>query len=671
MAGRPALRERLSSDRVLQAVILITVLGFLARIVGLGARIAHQDEARVAYWTLRHAQTGTFEYRPIIHGPFLPIVDSWVMRLLGPSDFSARIVVAIVGSALPLTALLYRGRLRDPEVVGLAALFASNPVLLYYSRFYRSDLIVVTFAMLALGAFVRTYDTRDPRYLYVGAAALAAAMTAKENAILYPICWFGALVLLFDHRLFVARVRESSPLSVARETLWGTVVGLWRWRWPLGKAGLAFFGVIVFFYAPRGGGYGGYVSDHGVGLWRSLELLVFQLNPTMFFAVIEQATVGTVDTFMNSPWSEPHENDYITFFDHFVTTLQEGAPVVVALSVVGFVYDRYASDGARPLVALSFYWGAVSVFGYPIATDIQAAWVTTHAIAPLAIPAAVALGLIWRWGSEAVADEDVPGVALAMTLLVMLGLWTGLGAYGQVYADPQGQDNQLVQYAQSSSTDMKRTLNGPMRDVAAENEGVDVLFYGPEFNSENESAAKTPAVGGGGWFSRLPISWYFEMHQHRLGDDGVTVNSTDDVEAFERTNGSRLPPVVITLADTPYYSDQANEGDIVDYLEGYRRYQFERYSYSSAFVVYVRADWQTYADVESGLDRPPAPEEGEDGSPVPINTTTDDNDTLTTGGFERGHLDGSSPEAPAPDAPSSSVASPDVEAAPLRYQVDG
>ncbi len=626
MAGRPALRERLSSDRVLQAVLLITAVGLLARVVGLGTRVAHQDEARVAYWTLRHAQSGVFEYRPIIHGPFLPIVDSWVMRLLGPSDFSARVVVALIGGALPIVALLYRGRLRDPEVVGLAALFAANPVLLYYSRFFRSDMIVVTFAMLSLGAFVRTYDTRNPRYLYLAAASLAVAMTAKENALLYPVCWLGALGLLFDHRLFLARVRESSPPTVARDTARDTVVGLWHWRWPLVRATLAFLAVIVFFYAPRGGGYGGYVSDHGVGLWRSLELLVFEANPSMFLAVLEQATVGTVDTFANSTWSEPHGNDYITFFSHFVNTLREGAVVVVALSVVGFLYDRYASDGARPVVAMAFYWGAVSVFGYPMATDIRAAWVTTHAIAPLAIPAAVGLGLIWRWGEEAFVDEDGAGVAIAMILLLLLAAFVGVSAYGQVYETPQEGDNQLVQYAQTSSTDMKAVLNGPVSDAAAGNEGVDVVFYGQEFNSNDEAAAKTPAAAGGGWFDRLPFAWYFEIHQDRMGDDGFAVNSTADPEDFARTDPERLPPVVITLADKSYYGAEATESDITQYLEGYRRFELERYSFRSAVAVYVRADWQAYADVESRLNRS---NESRGEGPVEFNVTT--NGTSTDG----------------------------------------
>jgi len=603
MGSRPALRERLASDRVLQAVLAITLLGLVARTVALGTRVAHQDEARVAYWTLRYAQSGVFEYRPIIHGPFLPIVDSWLIRIFGPSDFVTRVAVAVIGGALPLTALLFRGRLRDAETVALSLLFAANPILLYFSRFYRSDLLVVTFAIATLGLFVRAHDDGDPRYLYLGAATLAAAMSAKENALVYPVCWLGALALLFDHRLFLARARESTPLAAARETFWSDIVGVWRWRWPIGKAALAFLAVFVFFYAPRGGGYGGYVSDHGLGLWMSLELLVFELNPTMFFAVVEEATLGTVDTFMNSRWSDPHENDYLTFFEHFVRSLREGAAVVVGMSVVGFVADRYSADGGRPLVALSFYWGAVSVFGYPIATDIRAAWVTSHAIAPLAIPAAVGIGLLWRWGSEAVVEEDGVGVGIAVLLFVLLGWQVGYSAYGLVYAAPQSQDNQLVQYAQTSSTDMKDVLNGPVREVGEGNDGVDVLFYGNEFNSTNESLSKTPGAAGGGWFARLPMAWYFEIQQDRLGDEGFTVASTADPETFDRTDPERYPPVVIAFANRSYYGSQQTEGDLREHLAGYRRFGLQRYQYSSAIAVYVRADWERYADVESGLNR--------------------------------------------------------------------
>ncbi|PSQ67132.1 MAG: TIGR03663 family protein, partial [Halobacteriales archaeon SW_9_67_24] len=94
------------SRRVTLAVVAITVLGLLARLAFLGDRIAHWDEARVGYWILEYAETGTFEYRPIIHGPFLHHVNAPLFDLLGPNDVTMRLAVSLLGAALPLVALL-------------------------------------------------------------------------------------------------------------------------------------------------------------------------------------------------------------------------------------------------------------------------------------------------------------------------------------------------------------------------------------------------------------------------------------------------------------------------------------------------------------------------------------------------------------------------------------
>src|SRR6056297_2220217 len=104
--------------RALQAVLAITALALAVRLVGLGVRIFHWDEGRVAYWILRYHESGQFAYRPIVHGPFLFIVNDWVFSIpfLGASDFSARLIVALVGGLLPLSAWLLRDRLRDAEV---------------------------------------------------------------------------------------------------------------------------------------------------------------------------------------------------------------------------------------------------------------------------------------------------------------------------------------------------------------------------------------------------------------------------------------------------------------------------------------------------------------------------------------------------------------------------
>ncbi|MEF8840826.1 MAG: flippase activity-associated protein Agl23, partial [Haloarculaceae archaeon] len=116
-------------DDLTRGVALTVLAGLALRLVVLGSRVAHFDEGRVAYFTEYFVRTGNFEYRPIIHGPFLQHVNSGVFAALGPTDFAMRLVVALVGAALPLTALLFRDRLRETEVLALAFFLALNPVL--------------------------------------------------------------------------------------------------------------------------------------------------------------------------------------------------------------------------------------------------------------------------------------------------------------------------------------------------------------------------------------------------------------------------------------------------------------------------------------------------------------------------------------------------------------
>ncbi|HKL27679.1 MAG TPA: hypothetical protein VJ898_00295, partial [Natrialbaceae archaeon] len=270
---------------------------------------------------------------------------------------------------------------------------------------------------------------------------------------------------------------------------------------------------------------------------------------------------------------------------------REGALAVSLLAVFGFVIDRYSGAGPRDVVAIGGYWGVASVFGYPIATDIQAPWATVHAVVPLAIPAAVALALVYRWGVDALVDGDEIGVTVAVLVLFLVGAQVGIAAYGTVYQQPQDQHNELVQYAQSSSTDLKPALLDVVEPIARDNQGIDVLYYGSTFNSNNESAADWPGYQGGGWYARLPLAWYLEAAEHRLERDGAVLNVSSRATASTLTSAepSRLPPVIIAFADEDHYDD--TEGDIRSVLGGYTRYQFERYMWGSPFVIYVKNDY--------------------------------------------------------------------------------
>lgn len=241
IAGRPRL-----------VVSLITLLALTVRLFALGGRVAHQDEARVAFWAYRYMKTDVYWYRPIVHGPFLTIVDSYVFSLLGTSDFTMRLVVAVVGGLLPLSALLYSHRLRSNETIALALALGANPILIYYSRFYRNDLLLAGFMFVAFGFFLRAYDHHRPAFVYLGTVVFALAFTTKENALVYPVAWVGAAVLLWDRRLLVNRIEDRGFRSAVIKPVRQIASGLRNWWLHLAMAIVEFFAIFVFFYAPRG-----------------------------------------------------------------------------------------------------------------------------------------------------------------------------------------------------------------------------------------------------------------------------------------------------------------------------------------------------------------------------------------------------------------------------------
>ena len=683
---------RVPDSSVARILLGAVVLALAGRLLLLGSRTAHWDEGRVAFWVLRYAKTGFFEYRSVVHGPFLFQVDKYLFRILGANDFVARLPVAVVGGLLPAAAWLFRDRLRDAEVVALGALLALNPLLVYYSRFVRNDVLVAAFMLFALGFVVRAYDTRRARYLYGAAATVALAFTAKENAVVYLACWLGAGTLLVDHRLLdlvdgtdanldgtwirsvvrrnvpatllagfflaanplafaVAGVVDSAvlvtliafafvlgpylgllvgsnpwhyvgvvPLSAYLIAVWsggltpvGTIAfygmiwllvgalildvylftphpgaggersavvadgggsgasgvpglrritgagtGTVRRFPPMLGAYLLFFAVLALFYAPRN-------PDPGaVGLWSALT------DPTMVPALVEEALVGSGLKFYNH-WIAGAGAEFDVYLErlrNMLRTMASGAGVLSGFAVVGFVYDRWSSAGPRDLVALAGYWGVVSVLGYPYGTDIWAPWIAVHAVVPLAIPAAVGMAGLYRWGDDALDRDDAVTAALAGGLLLALAVPVAVTAVDVAYVNSDGHERVLtdltggeqaqheyvLQWAQAGNG-LKGTL-GTVDRVATANEGTDVLFYGSTLPGDDATMLYVPdervcldrppvhepretcLVDELSWHDRLPLPWYLESY-------GATVESTLPEEGLDGRSDSELPPVVI------------------------------------------------------------------------------------------------------------------------------
>ena len=580
--------------RTLAALLAITVLSLLVRLVGLGTRVFHWDEGRVGYWILRYAESGLWEYRPIVHGPFLYHVNEIVFSLIGASDFSARLVVALLGGLLPLAAWLFREHLRDAELVALGLFLAANPVLLYYSRFMRNDVLLAAFMLFALGFFLRAIDTGSARYLYPGTLCLALGFTTKENAILYVLSWAGAVLVLFDHRLLLAsrrptprsiRADESGGEARSPESIAGdggrasrisrrviaadyaraTLRGLRRWLGPLALSALLFLAVIVLFYAPR-------TAGEGIGFGAALA------DPTLWPALIERTLLGTGESVYDLWVAGGHQDhSYLPYLGDYLETMLYGAATLSVLAVVGFLADRYSGNGPRDFVSLAFYWGFVSVLGYPIVTDIQAPWATVHAIVPLAVPAAVGAALCYRWGRDALRSGDVVGVSLAVVVLVLAAGTTAATAADVTYIGPTDQENEeVLQWAQPDD-DLQPSLEKVER-VAEDNRGTDVLFWGTThpsseeelFYMQNESSDLQPSPGGG-WYDRLPLPWYLERY------DATTASTPPDADPAATLQDS--PPVVIAY--------EWDREEIAPHLEGYAAYQHQFKLWDEEIVIFV------------------------------------------------------------------------------------
>lgn len=602
------IRAAVADHPIVVAVLAITAVGLLARFTLLGSRITHWDEARVAYWVDYTFETGRFAYNSHTHGPVVQHLSRYLFGIFGPSDTTIRIPVAIIGGLLPLSALLYREHLRDVETVFLAGLLTANAVLLYYSRFMRSDLLVATFMFTAFGLFVRFYDTRRVRYLYAAAVAIVLAVGSKENAPLYVLTWLGAGAILLDVALyrprnyrggldllgtkyahFRAQIRK---LHQQRGVTIGHALGIL-------VVALALF---TFLFAPRGGGVDGiYHPPEGLSLWAALGSplqipdLMIDTFSYVFYPNGEYFAFGDIDAvFLDFPGppvveatassTSPEAVPYLSRLFDMIGGLLSKAPAVVGFGLVGVLYERYLAERSRTLVLFMFFAAAFSVIGYPLTLSIDAGWKwnMTHVVVPLSIPAAVGLGIVGRWATVAYRRSDRMDLGLSSVVIVIVGLIVAFTAVSGAYppVDRSG-DNPLVQYGQPAD-DLRSTLD-QMQVVAATNTGTDVVVYDGStgdnayLRGDSGSASKDFRPTCTQWTNLLPMNWYLAAYDA----DTDCENSSDAL--VKRISSDDPPPVVITRD-----SDTTVPADALDANYQPRTYRLR--TYGSEATVYIHDD---------------------------------------------------------------------------------
>ena len=549
-------------DRVVAAVAAVTIAGVLARFVRLGTRPFHWEEARVGYWTLRYAETGSYAYRPVGGGPLLYHLNETLFAVFPATDASARGAVAVLGGGLALAALLFRSRLRDDETVALAVVLAFTPLLLYYSRFLRGDLPVAAFALIAVGLTVRAVDADDVRYLYAAGVAAGLAVAASMQALGYLVAFAIAFLVAVDHR----RVRDAGPLSDQRVAALRQFAD--RWLGPAAGAVLAFAATLFVAYVPRG-------SDLGpVGLFQAALVEPFDAVTGVYVAGREGTQFLDAMTFAG-------ESLAVTSFS------------VLLAAMIGFFAQRYGvrtDDGDGRSGFLIRWAGLAAGFGvlvFPLGNEVLASWVLVHVTIVLSIPAAVGIAFLVRAGRNALAGDDAARLAAVLLVLVSIGV-PAVALAADAYAtpsDPTTDDDleyhdRFAHFAQPVD-DLEPLVAEISAAIDDGSDGAaDAVYVGDEFTVADERAFDAPPLSQGEasvFGERLPMPWYLE----RAGAQSKSVASPDGLAQYVGEDADDGPPAVVLT--TPEHRNA-----VAEQLDGYEERTYRTALEDRDVVVFLR-----------------------------------------------------------------------------------
>ena len=532
-------------DRVSLTVLAIAVLALVARLVSLGTRVASVGEGRLGDRILQYRATGDWAFVPAGGSPLLVHVDRWLFAVAGPDDFVARLPVAAVGACLPLVALLFRDRLRDGAVVGVAVVLAASPALVFHSRTLSPAVPMAAFSLAAAGFGFRLVHRGEMQNAYALAVSVALAIAASSAAI--AVLAAGLLSAWF--------VADRPWLPSA-----GSIrAGLAQWRHPILGSTVLFLALVALLFAPRGS------AGDTTGLWAGL------VQPWHFPGVVLDATVGTAASTIEHWGSGPVLVDTpIDALGGSPRTVLVGAQGVAVLAVAGLLWSlRGSAKYHDALVRFATLWGVLLFVGATLTVGPESIRPFVPAIVVLAVPAGVGLSAIVVQAIDALRRDSVASSALLSIVLGAVVLQGAAVTVDGVYRDPATDEYPLAT-AGAGSERLGAVLDLAVVAVQGTPEPPEVIYYDSLANASGDD-------GPGGTISGTadppghPLPWYF-------GAADATVQETTDADRV----ATELPPVVVARVE--------HFETLEPHLEGYVAFPVTLPRLDGRVIVFVRSD---------------------------------------------------------------------------------
>lgn len=133
-------------DKDYLLALLLICSGILLRFLFLEAKPYHHDEAifgMYAFYQFDNPE-GYYKYIPMLNGPLLFHLQSFLFEIFGATDFVGRIIPAFLGSVFIILPLTFKKIIHKNLILLIVAMMSFSPLFIYYSRFLRHEYLVIS-----------------------------------------------------------------------------------------------------------------------------------------------------------------------------------------------------------------------------------------------------------------------------------------------------------------------------------------------------------------------------------------------------------------------------------------------------------------------------------------------------------------------------------------------
>ena len=355
------LRTNGSSTSVQQMLRVIAnatvlVIGASLRLSQLSLRPLHHDEGVNGFFLLVLFREGIYRYNATnYHGPtlyYVALISSSINNLLfhseGPSVWSIRMVPAVFGLGIVCLACVLRSRLGNLGTTVSAALLAFSPGMVYFSRDFIHEMLLIFFTLWLVVCLTRFYDTQDDKQLLLASIALALMLATKETAVI------SLAAIMTSAGLAIILAPQSANLMLSRLRGWSRLVLLF-----LGSAGLFLMCTVLFFSS--------FFGNFSQGIHEALATYSYWFQTGM--------------TQHKAPWYT------------YLNWLFREEPVILFSATCGTVIAFFHRRNRFALFA--GLWSFTLLFAYS-ALPYKTPWILVNAVVPMSLSAGYAAEQLWN-----------------------------------------------------------------------------------------------------------------------------------------------------------------------------------------------------------------------------------------------------------------------------------